>query len=42
MNFSGSVLVSCCCEKLIAEVGDSSGSQSKENVRRWKPLQSNG
>jgi hypothetical protein len=25
----GSVLVSCCCEKPVAETGDSSGTQSK-------------
>jgi hypothetical protein len=29
-------------EKLVAEAGDSSGTQRKGNVRRWKPLQSNG
>jgi hypothetical protein len=33
----GSVRVSCCYEKLIAEARDSSGIQRK-NVRRWKPL----
>jgi hypothetical protein len=31
-----------CCEKLVAEVGDSSGSQRKGNVCCWKLLQSNG
>jgi hypothetical protein len=34
--------VSRCCEKLVAEAGDSSGTQRKGNVRRWKPLPSNG
>jgi hypothetical protein len=34
--------VSCCCEKLGAETGDRSGTHGKGNVRRWKPLQSNG
>jgi hypothetical protein len=34
--------VSCCCEKLVAETGDSSGTQRKGNVCRWKPLPSNG
>jgi hypothetical protein len=29
-------------EKLIAEAGDSSGTQRKGNFRRWKPLQNNG
>jgi hypothetical protein len=30
------------CEKLVAEVMESSGTQKKGNVRRWKPLQGNG
>jgi hypothetical protein len=34
--------VSYCCEKSAAEVGDSSGTQRKGVVRRWKPLPSNG
>jgi hypothetical protein len=34
--------VSCCCEKLVAEAGDRLGTQRKGNVRRWKPLPSNG
>jgi hypothetical protein len=34
--------VSCCCEKLVADVGDSSGTQGKGNVRHLKPLPSNG
>jgi hypothetical protein len=34
--------VSGCCEKLVAEAADISGSQRKGNVRRWKPLPSNG
>jgi hypothetical protein len=33
-NRLGSVFVSCFCEKLVAEVGDSSGTQTKWNVRR--------
>jgi hypothetical protein len=31
----------CCCLKLVAEVGDHSGPQRKERVRRLKPLPSN-
>jgi hypothetical protein len=38
----GSAVVSCCCAKLVAEAGDSSGPQRKGNVRRGKPLPSNG
>jgi hypothetical protein len=34
--------VSCCCEKLAAEAGDSSGTQKKGNVRLRKSLASNG
>jgi hypothetical protein len=34
--------MSCCCEKLVAEAGDRSGTQRKANVRRWKLLPSNG
>jgi hypothetical protein len=33
--------VSCCCEKMVAEAGDSSGTQRKGNVRRLKPLPNN-
>jgi hypothetical protein len=29
-------------EKLVVDAGDSSGTYRKENVRRWKPLPSNG
>jgi hypothetical protein len=29
VNRWGLVAVSCCCEKLVAEVGDSSGTQRK-------------
>jgi hypothetical protein len=29
-------------EKLVAEAGESSGTQGKGNVRCWKPLPSNG
>jgi hypothetical protein len=38
----GSIVVSCCWEKLVAEDGDSSGTQKKGSVRRWKPLPNNG
>jgi hypothetical protein len=31
-----------CCEKLLSEAGDSSGTQRKGNVRSWKPIPSNG
>jgi hypothetical protein len=41
-NRCGTVAVSCCGEKLLSESGDSSGTQKKGNVRRWKPLPSNG
>jgi hypothetical protein len=34
--------VSCCYEKLLAEAGDSSITQRKGNVHRYKPLPSNG
>jgi hypothetical protein len=37
-----SVFVSCCCEELAAEAGDSSGTQKKGNVRSLKPLSNNG
>jgi hypothetical protein len=37
----GSAIVSFCSEELVAETGDSSGTQSKGNVRCWKPLPSN-
>jgi hypothetical protein len=33
-DYYGSVVVSCCCEQLVAEPGDSSGIQRKGNVRR--------
>jgi hypothetical protein len=29
-------------ENVVAEVGDSSGTQGKRDVHRWKPLPSNG
>jgi hypothetical protein len=29
-------------DKLLGEAGDSSGTQRKRNVRRWKPLPSKG
>jgi hypothetical protein len=41
-NRWGSVVVSCCCQKLLTETGESSGTQRKGNVRRCKPLPSNG
>jgi hypothetical protein len=34
-------VVSCCCEKLVAEVRDSSGTERIGNERRCKPLPSN-
>jgi hypothetical protein len=34
--------VSCCCEELVVEAGDGSGTQRKENVCCWQPLPSNG
>jgi hypothetical protein len=37
-----SSVVSCCCWKLVAEAGDSSGTQRKGNVCHWKPLPSSG
>jgi hypothetical protein len=27
--------VSCCCEKLVAYAGETSGTQRMENVRGW-------
>jgi hypothetical protein len=41
-NCWGSVVVSCCCEKLVAEARDSSGTKWNGNTRRLKPLPSNG
>jgi hypothetical protein len=41
-NISSSVLVSRCCDKLVAEAVDSSEVRRKENDSRWKPLPSNG
>jgi hypothetical protein len=35
-NCWGSVVVSCCCEKLVAETRDSSGTQRKQNICHWK------
>jgi hypothetical protein len=32
------VLVNCCCEKLVAEAWDSSGTQRNGKVRRYKKL----
>jgi hypothetical protein len=32
-NCCGSVLVNCCCKKLVAEAGESSGTQRKGNIR---------
>jgi hypothetical protein len=40
-DYCRSVVVSCCCEKLVAEAGDSSGTQRKGNFRLWKLLPSN-
>jgi hypothetical protein len=36
----GSVVVSCCLQKLVPEAGDGPGTKRKRNVRRWKPLPS--
>jgi hypothetical protein len=33
---------SCELEQLVAEAGDSSGTQRKGNIWYWKPLPSNG
>jgi hypothetical protein len=41
-NCWGSVIVSCCSKKLVAQTGDSSGNQRKGSVHLWKPLPSNG
>jgi hypothetical protein len=38
----GSIVMSCCCEKLVAEARESLGTQRKGNIRHWKPLPSNG
>jgi hypothetical protein len=38
----GAMWLCSCCEKLVAEAGDSSETQRKGYVRRWKPLASNG
>jgi hypothetical protein len=35
-NRWGSVVVSCFCKKLVAEAGDSSGTQRKVIIRHWK------
>jgi hypothetical protein len=40
VNHWGSVM-SYYCEKLVAEAGDSSGTQRKWNAHHWKPLPSN-
>jgi hypothetical protein len=40
-NRWGSVVVSCCCEMMLAETRDSSGTERKGNDRSWKPLSSN-
>jgi hypothetical protein len=40
-NRFGSAVESCCCEKLLVEAGDSSGTHSRGNVCHWKPLPSN-
>jgi hypothetical protein len=38
----GSVVVSCCCEKLVAESGDILQIQRKGNLHIRKPLPNNG
>jgi hypothetical protein len=41
-NLWGSIVMNGYCQKLVAEAGDRSGTNRKENVNRWKPLPSNG
>jgi hypothetical protein len=41
-QFNSLLPLSRCCEKLVAEAGDSSRTQTKVNVHGWKPLRSNG
>jgi hypothetical protein len=36
------VIMILCCDKVVAEPEDTSGTQRKGNFRRWKPLPSNG
>jgi hypothetical protein len=31
-----SVVVSCCCQKLVAEAGDTSATRRKRNVLKWR------
>jgi hypothetical protein len=40
-DFCSSVIVRCCCEKLVAEATVSLGTQGKGNVHHWKLLPSN-
>jgi hypothetical protein len=41
-NHWDSVVVSSCCEKLVTEVRDSSGTQRKGGVCCWKSLPETG
>jgi hypothetical protein len=38
----GSIVVDCCCEKLVSEVGDNRGTQRKGNICSLKLLPSDG
>jgi hypothetical protein len=40
-NCWGSDVVICCCQKLVAEARDNSGTQRKGKVHHWKLLPSN-
>jgi hypothetical protein len=40
-NCCGAVVMSCCCENLVAEAENRSGTQSKRKVNLWKPLSRN-
>jgi hypothetical protein len=40
-NSWGSAIMSCCCEKLVAEARDSLGTQKKGNIYHWKLLPNN-
>jgi hypothetical protein len=41
-NRWSSVVENCCHKKVVAEAEYGFGTQRKVNVRRWKPLPSNG
>jgi hypothetical protein len=40
-DYCGSVVISCCCEKLAAEAWNTLETQRKGNIHLWKPLPSN-